>query len=83
MMRKILGMLEALFLVAIAIGLAFIILLKFDAFLDTAKNISLSEGNLEWFIYLTITGFLITYVMKRLILWEVHLTLGNPRKRRK
>jgi len=82
MLREILEITEKLMIIGFAIFLVFIIMLKFNASLDFMKGSFISEGNIEFLIYLTILGFLVSYVMKKLLLWEVHLAFGKPKRRR-
>ncbi len=83
MIKKMLDITEKLLFVVVAIFLVFIILLTFNASLNEMKDRVMGEGNLEFLVYLTAAGFIVTYFLKRLLIWEVHLSLGNPKKRRR
>ena len=83
MIKQMLDITEKLLFVVVAIFFVFIILLTFNASLNEMKDRVMGEGNLEFLVYLTAAGFIVTYFLKRLLIWEVHLSLGNPKKRRR
>jgi hypothetical protein len=80
MIREIVDTTEKLLFVAVALFLIFIILLRLNASLGEMRATIISEGNFEMLVYLVLFGYLVTYVLKRLLLWEVHLSLGSPKR---
>jgi hypothetical protein len=82
-MKYWLSLLEKIFLIIVAVGIVFYFLLILNFWADGWKGFFLEEGNIENFIYLSLFLFVLTFIFKKLLIWEVHLTLGNPHKKRR
>lgn len=83
MIARILEMTEKLLLIAFAFFLVAIIALRMNIVLGEIRGSLFSSGNFEWLIYITLFGLIITWLLKKLLVWEIHMTLGKPRKRRR
>lgn len=83
MFREWLDLMEKLFLVLVAIALVAYILLLLNFWATEWRGFFFSEGNLEMIVYISLFLFVLTYLFKRLLVWEVHMSLGKGRKRGK
>ncbi len=83
MLRKWLDLAEKLFIVLVAVALVAYILMLLNFWAADWRTLFFSEGNLEMIIYISLFLFVLTYLFKRLLIWEVHLSLGKGKRRRK
>ena len=83
MIARILEITEKLLLIAFAFFLVAIIALRLNIVLGEVRGGLFSSGNFEWLIYVTVFGLMITWLLKKLLVWEIRLTLGKPAKRRR
>ncbi|MCX8158118.1 MAG: hypothetical protein N3D73_00440 [Candidatus Diapherotrites archaeon] len=79
MIRQILEITEKLLLISVAFLLVVIILLRMHTVLGEIRLDLLKSGDYEWLLYITLFGLIITWLLKKLLVWEIHATLGNPK----
>lgn len=79
MMGKWLYLLEKILLVAFTVAVVVYILLVFNFWADDWRQFFLGSGNIEWFIYVSLFLFVLTYILRRLLKWEIRSALGRRR----
>jgi len=81
-MQKWLITLERVSLFLLTLGLVAFVMLNLQFFIEDWKSFYIGAGNVEMFIYLMLTLFIVSFVFRKLLVWEVH-TLFSPKRRRR
>lgn len=82
-MKEMLGLLEKLFILLLGLGIVVYVILAFNIWADPLKSFFTLTGNIENFIYISVFLFVLTYVLRKLLLWEVHLLFRQKGRRGK
>lgn len=80
MAHKTLAWLERVFLFLLAFGLVIYFVVAFNKWAAPLKDIFFRTGDLESFIIITALVFAITFILKKLLIWEARKTFGRQRK---
>jgi len=81
-MHKWLVAMEKVSLFLLSLAIVAYVILQMNFILDFWKELYLGAGDIEMFIYLMIALFLISFVFRKLLVWEIH-ALFSPKKRRR
>ncbi len=78
---KWLGIAERLFLVFFTLAVVIYFTVIFGMWGADWRNFFMLSGNTEMLVYVTLFGFVVALVLKKLLMWEVHLLFPRRRKR--
>ncbi|MFH1224298.1 MAG: hypothetical protein V1676_00670 [Candidatus Diapherotrites archaeon] len=81
MAHKTLAWVERIFLFLLAFGLVVYFVIAFNKWAAPLKDVFLFTGDIENFVIITAMLFALTFVLKKLLVWEARATFGRPRKR--
>lgn len=82
MAERFLGFIEKLLVVFVALGVVAYFVIAFYRWAQPLKDWFLSTGDLENFIVLSAMLFVIVFVLRKLLIWQVRTTFRRKPRRR-
>jgi len=82
-MNRLLDLIEKVGLVILTLGIVIYVLLASKFWAADLQFFFFKVGDYQTFIFISIGLLVFTYVMKKLLVWEIHSALGLRRRKRR